>query len=65
MSSLLSGEKWWLMEEINQAEERSKLCEVNIAKYRSSRAASEMTPAPVSWMFGKFTPFAKIPLFQM
>ena len=35
-------------QDFEEAEERSKLCEVNIAKFRSTRAASEMTPGPVS-----------------
>merc|ERR1712203_69135 len=35
-------------QDFEEAEERSKICEANIAKYRSTRAASEMTPGPVS-----------------
>ena len=35
-------------QDFEEAEERSKMCEANIAKYRSARAASEMTPGPVS-----------------
>merc|ERR1711978_797463 len=34
-------------QDFEEAEERSKLCEVNIAKFRSTRAASEMTPGPM------------------
>ena len=35
-------------QDFEEAEERSKICEANITKYKSARGVS-MSPGPVSW----------------